>query len=443
MNTDDPIEEPIEKLIERSSLGSAGARQLRSRTTAAELRKIKALRKVAEIRDQSGDRAGALRIARNLAEGGNPDGLVVLADAWQEYFPRDAGELYLEAARIDEKSGNLASAERNYEKAVECDGGSTIRSSLADFLLRHGNIQKARQILDALPAVAYPELTRYASSYRLLTQTERFERRRWLPLRELSEVSDLADVMVRLGSIGRLLRVHRNSLAHAGDDHDVPLDPPLPSPQQESPGIPLWRRTDSLASDIMQSPYFAIAALLGAARQLADNARQFATSKETDPSPLASSILIADGLIESTSSAINSALITARDSIFTKARDSVSYDTYDAWAGPRQLQTALTADSIGAARFARMEEVHRGDPDVFYQSLAESCVKILAAAREMVGADLSEIELAGLPLAGVQWSTLTRWPERWHQVVLEQSVELRPGLFEINPDGRLRAVNVS
>ncbi|HEY3514582.1 MAG TPA: hypothetical protein VGL36_35710 [Kribbella sp.] len=427
MSTDDPIED----MIDRSSLGSAGARQLRSRTGRAELQRIRILRTVAKIRDrnQSGDQDGALQRARDLAMSGSPEGIVALAEAWREHRPESAGELYLEAARIEEVNDNLDEAEHNYENAAACSETSAVRIPFANFLLRHGNLTKASQLLDTFPPVSHPELARYAASYRMLSQPERFELRRWLPLREFDEMSELAAVMQELLSISSLLRAYRNGLVHGGTGDALSRE------------ADLWRQ---VAAHHPGSQYPRVAALHEAALDLAEDASAVAGSNEPDVSRLAAILTFADELSDIARDAIQSALRSAMDSIFLRARGSaLPLKTQDTWAGPRQLEDALSADNVGTVIASRTKEGQRGDPGVFYRSLEDSCTRIFDAAQYMVGADLREIEIAGIPLEGVRWSTSTRWPVAWQQAVAEQSVEIGHGLFEINPDGRLHVVKVS
>lgn len=49
----------------------------------------------------------------------------------------------------------------------------------------------------------------------------------------------------------------------------------------------------------------------------------------------------------------------------------------------------------------------------------------------MTDADLSDVDLRGIPLKGVRWSTGTRWPAESEDQIRRDSVEIKPGLWEI------------
>ncbi|MGV9277693.1 hypothetical protein [Streptomyces griseosporeus] len=55
-------------------------------------------------------------------------------------------------------------------------------------------------------------------------------------------------------------------------------------------------------------------------------------------------------------------------------------------------------------------------------------------SRDFRGADLSELDLAGLHLEGVRWDSQTRWPVNWEESVRAASVRLGPDLYEIRRD---------
>ncbi|MFF0533587.1 hypothetical protein ACFYT3_35125 [Nocardia amikacinitolerans] len=52
---------------------------------------------------------------------------------------------------------------------------------------------------------------------------------------------------------------------------------------------------------------------------------------------------------------------------------------------------------------------------------------------DFIGADLRDVDLAGVPLDGLRWSAATtRWPERWIEQIERDSVPVGDGVFEIH-----------
>jgi len=60
---------------------------------------------------------------------------------------------------------------------------------------------------------------------------------------------------------------------------------------------------------------------------------------------------------------------------------------------------------------------------------------LTTARNDFVAADLSRVNLRKIPLLGVRWSRLTRWPSGWEEMIEHRSLEIEPGLFEIQNDG--------
>jgi hypothetical protein len=66
-----------------------------------------------------------------------------------------------------------------------------------------------------------------------------------------------------------------------------------------------------------------------------------------------------------------------------------------------------------------------------HRALIGAIDKVIDAVTSVAGADLRSLDLRGIPLEGLRWSNQTRWPEDWEFYIVENSVEVRPGLFEI------------
>ena len=58
----------------------------------------------------------------------------------------------------------------------------------------------------------------------------------------------------------------------------------------------------------------------------------------------------------------------------------------------------------------------------FLQALAGAIAAIESMVDDFMGADLTSVDLLGIPLRGVRWSETTRWPRYWDSVVLQRSV---------------------
>lgn len=53
------------------------------------------------------------------------------------------------------------------------------------------------------------------------------------------------------------------------------------------------------------------------------------------------------------------------------------------------------------------------------------------ARNGFTGADLRDVDLAGVDLTGVRWSRSTQWPGAWIDEVASLSIEIEPGIFEV------------
>jgi hypothetical protein len=57
------------------------------------------------------------------------------------------------------------------------------------------------------------------------------------------------------------------------------------------------------------------------------------------------------------------------------------------------------------------------------------------ALNDFTGADLRSVDLAGISLDGLRWSTATQWPSQWGEQVRRDSVQIGDELFEVRAGG--------
>ena len=66
------------------------------------------------------------------------------------------------------------------------------------------------------------------------------------------------------------------------------------------------------------------------------------------------------------------------------------------------------------------------------QALIVEAIDLLErAVTDLTGADLAGVDLVGVPLEGVRWSSTTRWPSNWVEVIHGASVQTAPDLWVI------------
>jgi hypothetical protein len=58
------------------------------------------------------------------------------------------------------------------------------------------------------------------------------------------------------------------------------------------------------------------------------------------------------------------------------------------------------------------------------------------ALNDFTGADLSNVDLAGITLDRLRWSTATKWPPQWDEQVRRNSVQIGNGIFEVRGGNR-------
>jgi uncharacterized protein YjbI with pentapeptide repeats len=58
-------------------------------------------------------------------------------------------------------------------------------------------------------------------------------------------------------------------------------------------------------------------------------------------------------------------------------------------------------------------------------------VDLDGALQDFTKADLRNVDLTGIQLEGLRWSSATQWPANWADQVKLDSVEVAPDVFEI------------
>lgn len=81
-------------------------------------------------------------------------------------------------------------------------------------------------------------------------------------------------------------------------------------------------------------------------------------------------------------------------------------------------------DAIGRTRETNNHEHVVAD-------IIEAIDQMEKAITKVMDADLSHVDLTGIPLDGVRWSTGTRWPAEWVERIRQNSVALAPDVYEI------------
>lgn len=71
------------------------------------------------------------------------------------------------------------------------------------------------------------------------------------------------------------------------------------------------------------------------------------------------------------------------------------------------------------------------DLDAVLANLDSALHDLDGALHDFTTADLRRVDLAGVPLEGVRWSSATQWPADWAPQVALASVEVAPDVFEV------------
>ena len=56
---------------------------------------------------------------------------------------------------------------------------------------------------------------------------------------------------------------------------------------------------------------------------------------------------------------------------------------------------------------------------------------VCRARDDFLDADLTEVDLTGVWLDGVQWTVSTRWPAAWEEEIRQNSEEIALGIWEV------------
>ena len=94
------------------------------------------------------------------------------------------------------------------------------------------------------------------------------------------------------------------------------------------------------------------------------------------------------------------------------------------------------ADGLDQAiRYGR----EHGFDELFATALTEALGLLKQATTDFAGADLAAVDLDGVPLQGLRWSSTTQWPPGWEEPIRQASVQLKADLYEIRDDPRIRS----
>lgn len=87
------------------------------------------------------------------------------------------------------------------------------------------------------------------------------------------------------------------------------------------------------------------------------------------------------------------------------------------------------------SEFVRAVAADRAAEDLREEDLLEAVEIMDRVVSDVVGADLRNDDLTGIPLEGVRWSSTTRWPPAWRDRVRHRSVRIGPDLWEVDRGG--------
>ncbi|MGH3899240.1 MAG: hypothetical protein ACRDTA_13575, partial [Pseudonocardiaceae bacterium] len=82
----------------------------------------------------------------------------------------------------------------------------------------------------------------------------------------------------------------------------------------------------------------------------------------------------------------------------------------------------------------RVNDLHAGLAD-----LEDVITDLDDALHDFTTADLRNVDLTGIRLDGVRWSSATQWPTDWEAQITLDSVEVAPDVFEVRREGRTYA----
>lgn len=93
----------------------------------------------------------------------------------------------------------------------------------------------------------------------------------------------------------------------------------------------------------------------------------------------------------------------------------------------------IVYQSFRSLDIALAEDLGRkANESVSNTGLSAAIKRILDAVSDVIDADLSNVDLDGIPLVGLRWSRHTQWPAGWKDRIRPPtSVEISPGIFEV------------
>jgi len=111
-------------------------------------------------------------------------------------------------------------------------------------------------------------------------------------------------------------------------------------------------------------------------------------------------------------------------------------DAADWLADALALASRIAAEPVGPDTPAW--PLHLAGPAFDVRFEGHLLATVADGLHDFTGADLSSVDLDGVPLAGVRWSAATRWPEGWAERVAAHSVARGPGEFAVRAGSRVK-----
>lgn len=284
------------------------------------------------------------------------------------------------------------------------------------------------------------DLSRFADGIAVAPPGERLAARRWLPLAELSQVGKVAGLEVRALQVARELEgMHR--VRHDGDSAFDIFTSALGDQRHHATQIINSLYTEArgdtatlaLTTAITRDPdldhdrSYAVEHALIRARTLERHLSILQTSLGRRPIPSrswASDRQLGEAcmLARLLDHALTGALARCLDHTRHCVRDETMRQVL---AG--DLTQVLALDLVQDAD-AEERDRHRAE---LVRSIVGAVDDVVHAATQVIGVDVSNVDLRDIPLEGLRWSSTTRWPPDWADWVHRNSVTLGRDLFAI------------
>jgi len=87
------------------------------------------------------------------------------------------------------------------------------------------------------------------------------------------------------------------------------------------------------------------------------------------------------------------------------------------------------------SEFVRAVAADQAAEDLREKDFREAVEIMDRVVSDVVGADLGNVDLTGIPLEGVRWSSTTRWLPAWRDRVHDRSVQIDLDLWEVGREG--------